>query len=445
MAASALVATAGGPLGFAERHKVDEILESLTAFTTFSYHAALVRFEAFADEIYRRPGEGRAQALKAVAVIADSTEDARVILRIACAVGRDEGRYPPNSVARIGEIAKTLGQTPPTLRNGVPSASRSTSRRPFCITVGNQKGGTGKSTAAIHLAIGLLGRGHSVGCIDLDGEQGTFSHYLANRQAFAEKSGWDVAMPLRRRVQPSEAEDRETAESEDRSRLNDAFASLADCDYLIVDTPGNQGHLSRLGHTNANVLITPLNDSFLDIDVLAEIDLDERRVLAPSAYAGMVIAQNEQRIARGWQTIHWLVMRNRLAQLVTRNSRDMTKLLAQLAARMGFRLLPGFSERMVFRELFYKGLTLMDLPEETDEARLNPSRWNARREIGRLVQAVAACRDADQTSEMALFSEELDPGSPASDEAPGAESDLDPEDAFLMLKEAMRAPTTDRG
>ena len=240
------------------------------------------------------------------------------------------------------------------------------------------------------------------------------------------------------RIEPSEAQDQKTAESEDRSHLNEAFETFADFDYLIVDTPGNQGRLSRLGHINADVLVTPLNDSFLDIDVLAEIDLDERRVLAPSAYAQMVMKQNQQRIDRGRQPIDWVVMRNRLAHLDTRNSRDMRRLLDQLSERMGFQLLPGLSERMIFRELFYKGLTLLDLPEQPDEARTNASRWNARHEIGRLVDAVAARCQADRKSDMALFSGDLDVSDSASREALQEESEPEPEDPFLMLKEAMR-------
>ena len=443
MAASALVATAGGEASFATRHKVDEILEKLTAFAAFDYRTALVHFETFAEEIRRRPKDGRARALKAVGAIADSAEDSRVILRVACAVARDEGRYPPDRLTRIEEIAKNLGQTPPMLNTAITLTHGSVSERAYCIAVGNQKGGTGKSTTAVHLTVGLLTEGHKVGCIDLDGEQGTFSHYLENRRAFAKRAGMTVPVPVCRRIEPSDEKDREAAQSEDRLRLNEALEAFADFDYLIVDTPGNQGRLSRLGHINADLLITPLNDSFLDIDVLAEIDLEEREVLAPSPYAQMVMEQNQVRTARGWRPIDWVVMRNRLAQLDTRNSRDMSQLLAKLSERMGFRLLPGFSERMIFRELFYKGLTLLDLPERPHEARANPSRSNARSEIGRLVETVTAYQQAGQASQMAWFSSDLKAGNSVPKEPQSEGSDPPSEDPFQILQQAMRDPQDD--
>ena len=126
--------------------------------------------------------------------------------------------------------------------------------------------------------------------------------------------------------------------------------------------------------------------------MLARIDRERRLVLGPSSYARMVAEQSERRVANGQEPIDWLVMRNRLAQLDARNTRDMARLLAQLAGRMGFRLQPGLSERVVYRELFFSGLTLLDLPTTKEEARANPSRWNARREIRDLLKVVAVGR-----------------------------------------------------
>jgi chromosome partitioning protein len=388
MAASALVATADGEVSFAKRHRVDEVLENATAFKAFDFHTALVLFEAFAEDINSRPEEGRAQALKAVSAIAGDREEARLLVRIACAVARADRRYSRPAITRIQEITETLGQTVPELEPGGAYAATGDSARPHCIAIGNEKGGTGKSTTAVHLAVGLIKQGLRVGCIDLDGHQGTLFRYLVNRDAYAKNSDQNIPMPLYRRIEPVLSRDREAAEEKESARLNEALAALAGCDYLILDTPGGHGHLARLGHGHADTLITPLNDSFLDIDVLAQIDREKRQVLGPSAYARMVMQQSERRVAGGRGPIDWIVMRNRLAQLDARNTRDMAKLLDQLAGRMGFRLQPGLSERVIFRELFYNGLTLLDLPEGSDEARFNPSRWNARKELHQLVNAL---------------------------------------------------------
>ena len=166
----------GGEMSFDHRHKVDDILESMTAFAAFNYHAALVQFETYADEICQQPEAGAAKALKVIASLADSVEDSRTILRIACAVARGESGYPPTTVRRIEAIAKTLGQTPPALdKASPPPMSFEARERPVCIAVGNQKGGTGKSTTAVHLAAGLMARGYRVGCIDL----GELGHQIA--------------------------------------------------------------------------------------------------------------------------------------------------------------------------------------------------------------------------------------------------------------------------
>ena len=388
MAAAALSATADGPVSFAKRHRVDEILETVEALRAFEVHVAIGQFEAFVEELRIRPDQGRVRALRAVSAVAGKDESAGLVLRIACAVARADGRYSPDGVARIRGIAETLGQAIPDLGTGGPGPAEEKSPRAVCIVVGNQKGGTGKSTTALHLAVSFLKAGEKVGCIDLDGQQGTLSHYLENRGAYAEKSGKDIPMPLCRCIEPVEGDDRESVEHEERTRLNDVFTAFADCDYLIIDTPGSHGHLTRLGHINADVLITPINDSLLDVDVLAEVDQGKRQILGPSPYARMVLEQSEKRVAAGRQPIDWIVMRNRISQFDTRNTRDMSRLLDQLSERLGFRLQAGLSERVIYREMFYNGLTLLDLPQGDEEARTNPSHWNARREVRELVDAV---------------------------------------------------------
>ncbi len=256
------------------------------------------------------------------------------------------------------------------------------------IVLGNEKGGSGKSTTAMHVTVSLLKGGHTVGCIDLDARQGTLSRYVENRRAFAAESGLPLAVPEVRRVQYSERDGRAEAEAEEQAALADALSELSGCSAIVIDTPGSDNYLSRLGHAEADILITPLNDSFLDLDLLARIDADGRRVLAPSVYSQMVWEQRQKRAGDGRPPIDWVVMRNRLSHIDARSKRDVGRLLQQLAKRIGFRLAPGLGERVIFRELFSKGLTLLDLREGGAGVPLNMSHLAARQEIRELFRAV---------------------------------------------------------
>ena len=55
--------------------------------------------------------------------------------------------------------------------------------QPHFIVFANEKGGTGKSTTAVHTAIALAASGHRVGALDLDQRQRTMTRYLENRDA----------------------------------------------------------------------------------------------------------------------------------------------------------------------------------------------------------------------------------------------------------------------
>lgn len=266
------------------------------------------------------------------------------------------------------------------------------------IVLGNEKGGSGKSTTAMHLIVALLKSGHRVASIDLDARQGTLSRLLENRREFAQRNGLTLELPEHRGVHRSEASDRAAAEAEERQRLQEALDSVGARDFLVIDTPGSDNHLSRLGHTLADTLITPLNDSFLDLDLLARIDHDARKILAPSVYSQMVWEQRQQRAAAGGRPIDWIVMRNRLSHVDARNKRDVGRLLDQLAKRIGFRLAPGFGERVIFRELFPKGLTLLDLREGGTGVQMSMSHLAARQEVRALLSEIGLATEGAMTA-----------------------------------------------
>ncbi len=261
-------------------------------------------------------------------------------------------------------------------------------RRPHIIVLGNEKGGSGKSTTAMHLIVALMKRGYSVGSMDLDSRQASLSRQIENRRNYAQESGQPLDLPEHRRVEQSRAETRSEARSEERRALESAFEALAGRDYIVIDTPGADSFLSRVGHASADTLITPLNDSFLDLDLLARIDVAGHRVLQPSLYSEMVWEQRQQRARAGLTPIDWIVMRNRLSHIDARNKREIGRLLEQLAQRIHFRLAPGFGERVIFRELFPKGLTLLDLLDQSPDFKLNMSHLAARQEVRALLQAI---------------------------------------------------------
>jgi chromosome partitioning protein len=264
-------------------------------------------------------------------------------------------------------------------------------RRPYVVVLGNEKGGSGKSTTAMHLIVALLRLGYRVGSLDLDVRRGTLSRFFACRAQSVRSGGAILPMPDHRAVDRSAASSRAEAEADERLRLDQACRELAGNDFIVIDTPGSDTYLARLAHAAADTLITPINDSLIDIDVLAQIDPVRREVLAPSTYARAVWGQNNRRVLARRPPIDWVVMRNRLAHIDAHNKREIAGLLGQLARRLGFRLAPGFGERVVFRELFLRGETVLDLPAD---GAASASHEAARREIAALLDAVGIVQPA---------------------------------------------------
>ncbi|NIA69191.1 AAA family ATPase [Pelagibius litoralis] len=270
------------------------------------------------------------------------------------------------------------------IEQGRNAGARQPEPGPYVVVVGSEKGGTGKSTTAIHLSVALMKMGFTVGTLDLDARQGSLTAFVKNRAAFAERSGQVLELPHHHVVERSNATVSEQAKAEEAQNLQNALDDLSDCDFVIIDTPGSDSSLCRLGHSHADTLVTPLNDSLLDVEVLARINPERREVEAPSVYSQLVWEQNNQRVVAGQAPIDWVVLRNRLAHIEARNMREISNLLSVLSKRIGFRVAPGVSERVVFRELFLSGLTALDLPADPGSS----SHASARREINDLLDAI---------------------------------------------------------
>jgi chromosome partitioning protein len=256
---------------------------------------------------------------------------------------------------------------------------------PYVIVLGNEKGGTGKSTIAMHLIVSLLRQGARVASLDLDARQGTLSHYIANRQR-AKTEFADLLLSDHSSIYQSSAQDKFVADEEDRKNLTSALDGCHAYDYIVVDTPGNDTFLSRLAHSFADTLITPLNDSFIDLDMLIRLEHGEIEKLRPSTYATMVWDQKKEKAIRDNSNMDWIVLRNRLNPIYSKNKEEMHKILTSLSKRIGFRLLAGFCDRVIFRELFINGTTLLDLKDTGTTMTL--SHVAARKELRDLLAAL---------------------------------------------------------
>ena len=251
------------------------------------------------------------------------------------------------------------------------------------IVVGNEKGGAGKSTVAVHLATALLHEGARVVAIDLDTRQQSMGHFFANRSAWIAAHGASLPEPLA------------------MTRIADQFdldrVMAQPTDFILIDTPGADTELAREAHGRAHLIVTPMNDSFVDFDVLGHVDPISLDVTRPSLYALTVWEARKARAMRREASIDWVVLRNRLASTAVRNRRRVDEKLASLARRVGFRTLPGLRDRVIYRELFPFGLTVADLGPTVRPVQVSLGHIAARQELrvlmvelGMLAQPMAA-------------------------------------------------------
>jgi chromosome partitioning protein len=258
------------------------------------------------------------------------------------------------------------------------------------VVLGNEKGGSGKSTTALHIAVALLKAGQRVATIDLDSRQKSFTHYIENRRAWAERARITLELPTHYCVERAEGSSVEANEAREFDNFSKAISAIEHThDVVVIDTPGNDTYLMRLAHSMADTLVTPLNDSFVDFDVLATLDPTNFAVTGESHYAEMVREARRQRRLVDGRLTDWIVVRNRLSQLGSRNKRLVGEGINELSKRMGFRCIDGFAERVVFREFFPRGLTALDdLNEETLGTRPNMSHVTAREEVIALLNSL---------------------------------------------------------
>ncbi|MBO9670263.1 MAG: AAA family ATPase [Sphingobium sp.] len=246
---------------------------------------------------------------------------------------------------------------------------------PHLIVFANEKGGTGKSTTCVHTAVALAAQGVPVGVIDLDYRQRTVARYLENRADTARRREIDLPSPVWR-VHEGDAEG-----------LDALIAEMAaDLPVIIIDTPGRDDPVARHAATRANTLVTPMNDSFVDFDLIGQVDPENFKVKRLSFYSELIWEARKSRAKADGVQIDWVVLRNRLHHMEARNQKRVGDALGELAKRVGFRVIPGLSERVIFRELFPSGLTLLD---KGHLGELGVSHLAARQELREMIAGLA--------------------------------------------------------
>ncbi|MBX3520582.1 MAG: AAA family ATPase [Xanthobacteraceae bacterium] len=263
------------------------------------------------------------------------------------------------------------------------SAAPGLARTAHIVVLANEKGGSGKTTTAMHVIVALLSAGQKVAAIDIDSRQLSLSRYIENRRVWSRKSKLGLPLPELRSIARANGRSIDENEAEEFARFAEVISAVEqDHDFVVVDTPAADSYLMRLAHAMADTLITPLNDSFVDMDVLGRIDAESFEITATSHYADVVREARRQRRLVDQDETDWVVMRNRVSQLDTKNGRNFSEGLNDLSKRLNFRPAAGFGERVVYRELFPRGLTALDtLDERTLGAKPSMSHLAARHEV----------------------------------------------------------------
>ena len=208
-------------------------------------------------------------------------------------------------------------------------------RSAHVIVVGNEKGGAGKSTLSIHLAVALLKAGHKVACIDLDTRQQTMTRFFENRRSWSSHARWPIELPRHCAMARGECNDVRANEAQEFAAFAEAIGEVEhEYEFVVIDTPASDSYLMRLAHSLADTLVSPLNDSYIDVDVFSRVHHDRERRGAVAQYADLVLQARRKRRIVDNGVIDWVMVRNRIASLASNNARQIAVSIARLSREL---------------------------------------------------------------------------------------------------------------
>ena len=259
-------------------------------------------------------------------------------------------------------------------------------KKAHIIVISNEKGGTGKSTLAMHLTVKLLQEGFKVATIDLDGRQGSLSRYISNRRSFCEQKGINLPIPEHFRFEP---ESNAYLLPAAREKIGHQIYDLSnEYDAVVIDTPGTKNYLFEEAHKYADTLITPISDSLIDLNAIAEIDYESGKIMAPGHYANYVWEAKKFLASQGKAYLNWIVVGNKTSPYNSKNKALVFSYLERLAKLYGFRFNEGLKDRVIYKELFLEGLTVLDMQHESLKMKMSISHIAAKREIKNLAEFI---------------------------------------------------------
>lgn len=257
-----------------------------------------------------------------------------------------------------------------------------TGKKAHIIVVSNEKGGTGKSTLSMHLAVKLMYENYNVAVIDLDGRQASLSKYINSRRDFCKKNNVSLPIPLHYVFEPME----------DKSNAREFKALIEELstkvDAVVIDTPGSKNYLFELAHIYPHTLLTPISDSLVDLSVIAEIDPNTGEILRAGNYAEYIWEVKKNLAAKGLPYLNWVVCGNHISNLRSRNKDVIFEKLENLSKLYGFRFTKGLKDRVVYKELFLNGLTVLDFNQSGLNSRMSMSQLAAKIELNDLAEFI---------------------------------------------------------